>query len=103
MSEGRLEAQSQTAPLELRSKGSAKAPVTVYEMSDFQCPYCRTFHHDVWPRIEREYVATVRGNAAAAVLTSSVRLVSCRSTPSVTSAAPRHSGSPCSTWQDACR
>ena len=33
-----LAAQSATAPLDMRSKGSAKAPVTVYEMSDFQCP-----------------------------------------------------------------
>jgi protein-disulfide isomerase len=26
--------------------------------SDFQCPYCQQFHATVWPRIEKEYVAT---------------------------------------------
>jgi protein-disulfide isomerase len=54
--EGQLEAQSQTAPLELRSKGSAKAPVTVYEMSDFQCPYCRQFALETFPQLERDYI-----------------------------------------------
>src|SRR5260370_22569642 len=28
-------------PLAARSKGRRTAAVTVYEMSDFQCPYCR--------------------------------------------------------------
>jgi protein-disulfide isomerase len=41
-----------------RTKGSAKAPVTVYEMSDFQCPYCRRFAVETFPAIEREYIAT---------------------------------------------
>jgi protein-disulfide isomerase len=43
-------------PLTSRSKGSAKAPVTVYEMSDFQCPYCRQFALETFPQLEREYV-----------------------------------------------
>ena len=53
-----LAAQSATAPLEMRSKGSSKAPVTVYEMSDFQCPYCRQFALETFPHLEREYVKT---------------------------------------------
>jgi protein-disulfide isomerase len=44
------------AALEMRSKGSAKAPVTVYEMSDFQCPYCRQFAIETFPQLEREYI-----------------------------------------------
>jgi len=46
------------APLDSRSKGSEKAPVTVYEMSDFQCPYCRQFARETFPQLERDYVRT---------------------------------------------
>jgi len=54
---GPAAAQSQaTAPLEQRSKGSTKAPVTVYEMSDFQCPYCRQFALETFPELERDYI-----------------------------------------------
>jgi protein-disulfide isomerase len=45
-------------PLDTRSKGSAQAPVTVYEMSDFQCPYCRQFATETFPDLEREYIGT---------------------------------------------
>jgi protein-disulfide isomerase len=51
-----LAAQSPPAPLEMRSKGSPKAPVTVYEMSDFQCPYCRQFALETFPRLEQDYI-----------------------------------------------
>jgi protein-disulfide isomerase len=51
-----LQAQTAGAPLEQRSKGSAKAPVTVYEMSDFQCPYCRAFATETFPQLEQEYI-----------------------------------------------
>ena len=53
---GRVSAQAATAPLEPRSKGSPTAPVTVYEMSDFQCPYCRRFAHETFPALERSYI-----------------------------------------------
>ncbi len=53
-----LAGQSASAPLEMRSKGSSKAPVTVYEMSDFQCPYCRQFALETFPQLERDYVKT---------------------------------------------
>jgi protein-disulfide isomerase len=49
----------QTAPplsLESRSKGSPTAPVTVYEMSDFQCPYCKKFALETFPELERDYI-----------------------------------------------
>jgi protein-disulfide isomerase len=51
-------AQTTAAPLEERSKGSSKAPVTVYEMSDFQCPYCKKFALETFPQLERDYIRT---------------------------------------------
>jgi protein-disulfide isomerase len=48
----------QDVPLSARSKGAPGAPVTVYEMSDFQCPFCRRHALDVFPQIEREYIRT---------------------------------------------
>jgi len=41
-----------------RSKGAANAPVTVYEMADFQCPACRMFTVTVLPALDSEYVKT---------------------------------------------
>ena len=46
--------------LAARSRGSASAPVTVYEISDFQCPFCATFALETMPVLEREYVQTGR-------------------------------------------
>ncbi len=45
-------------PLAGRVRGAAAAPVTVYEMSDFQCPYCRTFALTTFPQIDSQYIAT---------------------------------------------
>ncbi len=44
--------------LAARTKGSSDAPITIYEMSDFQCPFCLTFFKDFWPAIQEEYVET---------------------------------------------
>ena len=49
-------AVSQDDPLASRAKGSPTAPVTVYEMSDFQCPFCRRHATETYPALEREYV-----------------------------------------------
>lgn len=45
-------------PLADRTKGRRDAPITIYEMSDFQCPFCRAFTLETMPTLERDYVAT---------------------------------------------
>jgi len=52
----RLAGQVAESSLAARSKGSPSAPVTVYEMSDFQCPYCKRFAQETFPEIERRYI-----------------------------------------------
>jgi len=51
-------ASAQGTDLSSRAKGRPGAPITVYEMSDFQCPYCREFALETMPILEREYIAT---------------------------------------------
>jgi protein-disulfide isomerase len=54
---GSLAAQTNPVdPLAGRVKGSPSAPVTVYEMSDFQCPYCKKFAQEIFPELERRYI-----------------------------------------------
>lgn len=54
-----LLAQSPTPdPMALRTKGKASAPVTVYEMADFQCPACRLFTVTVLPALDSEFIQT---------------------------------------------
>jgi protein-disulfide isomerase len=38
--------------------GDAEAPITIFEASDFQCPYCRDFWSETLPIIERDYIRT---------------------------------------------
>jgi protein-disulfide isomerase len=45
-------------PLAARAQGRADAPITIYEMSDFQCPYCRAFALTTFPELERDYIRT---------------------------------------------
>ena len=46
--------------LAARTHGSPTAPVTVYEISDFQCPFCARFFLETMPSLEREYVVPGR-------------------------------------------
>jgi protein-disulfide isomerase len=48
--------QQSSSAVTTRAKGSPTAPVTVYEMSDFQCPYCRRFALETFRAIEKEYI-----------------------------------------------
>lgn len=41
-----------------RIRGAEGARVTLIEISDFQCPYCKAFHDGVHETIDREYVQT---------------------------------------------
>lgn len=41
-----------------RSKGVENAPVTIVEISDFQCPYCRQFATETYPKLDSAYVKT---------------------------------------------
>src|SRR2546428_7564083 len=43
------------------TKGRPDAPVAVYEMSDFHCPYCRALALGTMPLLEREYVQAGKG------------------------------------------
>lgn len=52
-----LAGQVAESSIAARSKGSQGAPVTVYEMSDFQCPYCKRFAQETFPEIERQYIS----------------------------------------------
>jgi protein-disulfide isomerase len=38
--------------------GSAQATIGIVEFSDYQCPYCRGFHDQIFPRLKKEYVDT---------------------------------------------
>ena len=40
------------------SLGDPKAPVTIIEFGDYQCPFCRQFWRDTFPRLKKEYIDT---------------------------------------------
>lgn len=42
--------------LESRTKGAADAAVVVFEIADFQCPYCANFARTVAPQVREKYV-----------------------------------------------
>lgn len=39
-------------------KGSKKAPVTIVEFSDFECPFCARFYQTAYPKLVSEYIDT---------------------------------------------
>lgn len=41
-----------------RMKGQANAPVTILEVSDFQCPFCRQWTEQTYPKIDSAYIQT---------------------------------------------
>src|ERR1043165_842728 len=47
-----------------RQLGSPSAKVWFIMGSDFQCPYCKSFHDETWGRINDEYVKTGKVRAA---------------------------------------
>lgn len=51
-------AAAQRDGVEARTKGKPGAPITIYEMSDFQCPFCKRHSEQTFPTLEKEYIAT---------------------------------------------
>lgn len=45
-------------PRDGRILGDPNAPVTIVEYSDYQCPFCKRFHEDVFPQLRDEYIKT---------------------------------------------
>ena len=46
--------------LESRAKGADSARVVVFEIADFQCPYCARFAAEIAPALDEKYVETER-------------------------------------------
>lgn len=40
------------------SMGAADAPIVIEEFSDFQCPYCKSFHEGTEPQLRQYYIDT---------------------------------------------
>jgi protein-disulfide isomerase len=57
-------ASSSTAPQAIdpqwaiRTKGDSNATITIFEMSDFLCPWCKLFADSTYPIIDRDYIET---------------------------------------------
>jgi protein-disulfide isomerase len=55
---GAVAAEAGTITGDGRIRGSANAPVTLIEYSDFTCGYCLKFFRETWPRLQAKYVDT---------------------------------------------
>ncbi len=53
-----------TAADKNRILGDANAKVWLIEVSDFQCPYCKSWHDESFDALRREYIATGKARAA---------------------------------------
>ena len=40
--------------------GAQEAPITIIEFSDYECPYCRKWHVEVWPQLQATYGDQIR-------------------------------------------
>lgn len=50
-----------TAQISVKNRpglGDVNAPVTIVEISDYQCPYCKRFFDTTFPLIKKEYIDT---------------------------------------------
>jgi protein-disulfide isomerase len=43
-----------------RIQGDSAAPVWVVEISDFECPFCKRWHDETYPALQKEYIQTGR-------------------------------------------
>ena len=43
-----------------RERGSEAAPITIYEFSDYQCPFCGQFERTTFPALDSAYIETGR-------------------------------------------
>lgn len=73
-----------------RIKGRDDAPVWLVVISDFQCPYCKRWHEETEPQIQRHYVTT--GKVRVAYLNLPIS--------SHRNAGPAHEAAMCAAEQD---